>query len=83
MIGESLENDWAREAASKIRKAGHEVHSHSYDHADFTQLDEGSMRWQLEHTAALIKRATGKAPKYFRPPYGYVNDQVIHTHHSN
>ena len=52
------------------------MQSHSYDHADFTQLDEGGMRWQLDRTAALTKKATGKSPKYFRPPYGYVNDQV-------
>lgn len=64
--------------AGQIRKAGHEVQSHSYDHADFTGLDAGSMRYQLEQTGRLIKKATGQSPRYFRPPYGYVNDDV-HT----
>ena len=82
VLGESLESDWAQSMARKIKKAGHDVESHSYNHADFTQLDAGSIQWQLEHTADLIERATGRRSRYFRPPYGFVSDYV-HSQLSN
>ena len=76
MLGENLESGWQQRLARKISESGHEIGSHSYDHADFTGLDEDSMRWQLRKTAGLIERATGRRPIYFRPPYGSVNWEV-------
>jgi hypothetical protein len=34
------------------------------------------MRWQLQKTAELIEMATGRRPRFFRPPYGSVNWDV-------
>jgi hypothetical protein len=71
-----LESGWEQKLARKISSSGHEVESHSYNHADFTGLGMGDMRWQLQKTAELIEMATGKRPKFFRPPYGSVNWDV-------
>ncbi|WP_128435020.1 polysaccharide deacetylase family protein [Streptomyces cyaneus] len=57
-------------------RAGHEVGNHSWNHPDLTKLTPEEVTYQLNHTSAAIKAATGKAPTLFRPPYGAVNSTV-------
>jgi peptidoglycan/xylan/chitin deacetylase (PgdA/CDA1 family) len=57
-------------------RAGNEVGNHSWNHPDLTRLPPGQVAYQLNHTSAVIKAATGKAPTLFRPPYGAVNSTV-------
>ncbi len=68
---------------------GHEVGHHSWDHPQLSRQEEAGLKHQIEATiAAIVKwacfcslffcwcvlfRATGKAPKTIRPPYGATN----------
>lgn len=50
-------------------KAGHEIEDHSFDH-----VTRGKSALELENsitkTARIIERASGRSPRYFRPPEG-------------
>ena len=50
-------------------KAGHEIEDHSFDHKT-----KGKTARELENsitkTAEIIERASGRSPRYFRPPEG-------------
>ncbi|HIE53326.1 MAG TPA: polysaccharide deacetylase family protein [Armatimonadetes bacterium] len=62
--------------AAQIVAQGHEVENHTYDHFALTDLAPGEIRAQISHTNALIAAQTGVTPRYLRPPYGAVNEQV-------
>lgn len=59
-----------------IEKAGHEIGNHSYNHRDLTTLSQEEMVNEITKTDQAIENITGKRPKYFRPPYGSVNQTV-------
>lgn len=48
---------------------GCEICNHSKTHSAFPTLSAEEMRSEIEYTSAEIKRITGKAPRFFRPPY--------------
>lgn len=56
---------------------GHTVANHSWSHPDLTTLPEGQVREQVMKAQRAITDATGVAPRYFRPPYGALNAQVM------
>jgi peptidoglycan/xylan/chitin deacetylase (PgdA/CDA1 family) len=61
---------------------GHEVSLHGYWHATetgkpFTRYSTEQVLADLGRTADLIKTATGKAPSFFRPPYGIIAPQAL------
>lgn len=53
--------------------AGHEIENHGWQHVKFTELlskhGDAAVRASLAKTAELIVRATGRAPRIFRPPF--------------
>jgi peptidoglycan/xylan/chitin deacetylase (PgdA/CDA1 family) len=57
-------------------QGGNAVGNHSWSHANLTTLSPAAIRQQLSTTSAAIKRATGVAPRLFRPPYGATNETV-------
>ncbi|OZJ06573.1 hypothetical protein BZG36_00568 [Bifiguratus adelaidae] len=65
------------EILKRMLREGHTIGSHAYSHVDLTQLDVEGIRAQLTKLHSEVKRATGNDIKYFRPPYGNVNDNVI------
>ncbi|KAJ3007835.1 UNVERIFIED_CONTAM: chitin deacetylase [Siphonaria sp. JEL0065] len=56
--------------------AGHNIGVHTWSHADLTSLSNDQVVSQLVYGARAIYEVTGTVPKYFRPPYGAVNDNV-------
>ena len=53
-----------------------EIAAHSYYHPHMLEkTDERDLR-EFKSTQAVIRRVTGKTPRYFRPPYGEVDDRV-------
>ncbi len=53
-----------------------EIADHSYYHPHMTEKpDDRDMR-ELRRTQTLIRKVTGKTPRYFRPPYGEVDERV-------
>ena len=61
----------------RIANEGHVVENHSWDHPNFTQLSSGSIRREIEDTTNLIEQCIGVRPRFFRPPYGALNQNVI------
>lgn len=55
---------------------GHEVGNHSYKHPDFTKIDAGAIRSEIQKTQDAVKKAAGVEPKLLRPPYGLADLQV-------
>ncbi|GAB4267044.1 MAG: hypothetical protein Kow0029_01260 [Candidatus Rifleibacteriota bacterium] len=61
----------------QIHAEGHEIGNHSYNHKNMAQLTEEKAREQIEKTNSIVEAITGEKPKYFRPPYGALNQQVV------
>lgn len=55
---------------------GHAVEVHSWDHPDLTSRSDRSVRRQLGLTKSAIRRAIGRSPKFYRPPYGATERRV-------
>lgn len=59
--------------------AGHEVGSHTMNHANLVKLGVGDINWQTSQMDALFQEYLGTTPKIMRPPYGSVNATVRQT----
>jgi peptidoglycan/xylan/chitin deacetylase (PgdA/CDA1 family) len=53
-----------------------EIADHSYYHPHMVEKDDDRVLRELKRTQALIKKVTGKTPRYFRPPFGEVDVRV-------
>jgi len=74
--------EWAEkypESVKALSDAGHEVMSHSDDHAHFTKLSASQIKDNLTAANEKISAVTGKTPNLFRAPYGEYDDNVIKT----
>jgi len=74
--------EWAEkypESVKALSDAGHEVMSHSEDHAHFTKLSAEQIKSNLNTANEKIARVTGKTPTLFRAPYGEYDDNVVKT----
>ncbi len=58
---------------------GHEIANHSYSHnySQFKKNEVEIFRSEIERTNTLINQATGQIPSLFRPPGGYLSDQMV------
>ena len=74
--------DWVEkypESVKALYDAGHEVMSHSDDHAHFSKLSADAIVKNLNACNEKIENVTGVCPKLFRCPYGEYDDHVIST----
>ena len=74
--------DWAEkypESVKALHDAGHEVMSHSDDHAHFNKLTEDQIVKNINISNDKIENITGVRPTLFRAPYGEYDDHVIST----
>lgn len=59
---------------------GHEIENHGYQHIFFTKLLRehglGAVSASLGKTADLIVQASGRYPRFFRPPFWDVNPEL-------
>ena len=65
--------DWVErypESVKALHDAGHEVMTHSNDHAHFAQLSPEQIRDNINASCDKIEAVTGVRPKLFRCPYG-------------
>ena len=60
----------------KIYNQGHEIASHTWSHKSLTSLTNEEIIAELEYTNIVIERVTKKRPRFFRPPYGHIDDRV-------
>ena len=57
--------------AREIVERGHAVGNHTETHPSLTFLSSGRIAEELERCDDAIVAATGKKPRWMRPPYGY------------
>ncbi|KAI8343781.1 chitin deacetylase [Choanephora cucurbitarum] len=55
---------------------GHHIASHTWSHPYMTTLTNKEVLAELYYTQKAIKLATGITPRYWRPPFGDVDDRV-------
>ncbi|KAI9486564.1 MAG: chitin deacetylase [Benjaminiella poitrasii] len=67
--------DWPYGAMRGI-KDGHHIASHTWSHPQMTTLTNQEVLAEFYYTQKAIKLATGVTPRYWRPPYGDVDDRV-------
>ena len=67
------------ESVKALHDAGHEVMTHSDDHAHFAKLSTEQIAANINKSCDKIESVTGVRPKLFRCPYGEYNDNVIET----
>ncbi len=59
---------------ARVIAEGHDVGNHTYHHVDVSKIDKKKLRSEIEGTNAVIRRAGGEAPEWFRPPMGRVSE---------
>lgn len=67
------------ESVKALHDAGHEVMTHSDDHAHFNQLSRQQIIDNLNAGCGKLESITGVRPTLFRAPYGEYNDTVVET----
>ncbi len=67
------------ESVQALHDAGHEIMSHSNDHAHFSRLSVEEITENLNTCNDKIEAITGVRPTLFRCPYGEYDDHVIST----
>jgi peptidoglycan/xylan/chitin deacetylase (PgdA/CDA1 family) len=61
----------------KISAAGHELGNHSYSHRDFNHASGAEIRDEIRRTNQIIHQISGQQPVLFRPPGGYLSNEMI------
>ena len=67
------------ESVKALHDAGHEIMSHSDDHAHFNSLSTEEIAQNLNACNDKIEAVTGVRPTLFRCPYGEYDDHVINA----
>ncbi|KIO17258.1 hypothetical protein M407DRAFT_32014 [Tulasnella calospora MUT 4182] len=55
-------------------KAGHQIASHTWSHANWTTLTNPQLKTEMTKTDTALKKILGVKPAFVRPPYGSYND---------
>ncbi|MBD2483827.1 polysaccharide deacetylase family protein [Planktothrix sp. FACHB-1365] len=74
LLGENINGH--ESIVKQIVQEGHLIANHSKSHPDLLKCDDHTVLEQLTYTNTVIENITGKAPAYFRPPYGETDDRV-------
>ena len=68
------------ELLAEMARRGHAVENHSLRHSWLTTFTPAPrLAAEIERTSALIVSATGRAPRWFRPPVGLLSPRVAHA----
>lgn len=71
---------WVEKNAEKARvladNGQFEIAAHSFHHPHMTEKPDDRDIREFRATQAVIRKVTGKTPKYFRPPFGEVDERV-------
>ncbi|UVI32362.1 polysaccharide deacetylase family protein [Paenibacillus spongiae] len=64
------------ELLTKIADRGQTIGNHSWDHIDLKKETSASVMKQVGDVQKIVKDTVGKAPVFFRPPFGSGGDEV-------
>ncbi len=59
--------------ARAVAAAGHDLGNHTYGHRHLWLLHPAAAVAEVDRGAAAVAEATGRTPRYFRPPWGTFN----------
>jgi peptidoglycan/xylan/chitin deacetylase (PgdA/CDA1 family) len=75
-----LSGRWVEKNVEKAKflagKPQFEIANHSFYHPHLTEKPEDRIIRECTRTQAMIRKVTGMTPRYFRPPYGEVDERV-------
>jgi peptidoglycan/xylan/chitin deacetylase (PgdA/CDA1 family) len=71
LVGEQVER--RPTLAAEIAAAGHEIALHCHRHRSLLRLTPRQLDDDLRRALVAIGDATGRAPRLYRPPYGYLS----------
>ena len=60
----------------RMARAGHTIGNHSYNHHHPWMISSDRARQEVIRTTAIIEGITGKAPRWFRPPFGRLRNAM-------
>ncbi|WP_328701075.1 polysaccharide deacetylase family protein [Aquibacillus kalidii] len=75
-----IEGKWASEntdLVKMIQEEGHLIGNHAYNHPDMNKLSKAENVEQMERTNEILEAIVGETPKWFAPPSGSFNDEVV------
>ncbi|MFP4481529.1 MAG: polysaccharide deacetylase family protein [Thermovirgaceae bacterium] len=61
----------------KIHEEGHCIANHSWSHPDLTRFSKKTLVDEIRFCNQVVEALTGGRPKFFRPPGGRWNDEVL------
>ncbi|KAJ3158564.1 chitin deacetylase [Geranomyces michiganensis] len=64
------------DALQALYAEGHEIAVHTWTHAPMTSLTNQQIVAEILYTEAFIYALIGQRPRYFRPPYGDIDNRV-------
>lgn len=79
-----IEGKWAKENPNVVKmidEQNHVIGNHAYNHPDMARMSKQQIHEQINETNNVIKAIIGKTPRWFAPPSGSFNDQVVQTAH--
>lgn len=80
-IGKHVEKN--PELAARIVREGHLLENHSYAHSNFINFySPKRLRAELTQAQAVMEKAAGCAPKFYRPPVGLSNPGTFRVAHA-
>lgn len=80
-----IEGKWAKENkeyVQMIAEQGHLIGSHAYNHPNMAKLSKTQNLQQINDTNEIIEAIVKVRPKWFAPPSGSFNEQVVELAHS-
>ena len=60
----------------RILETGSEIGNHTFSHPSLPELDDDSIRDELERAGVAIEEAAGTTLRYWRPPFFHVDERV-------
>ncbi len=79
-----IEGKWAKEnkdIVKMIHEENHVIGNHAYNHPDMAKMSSSEIREQIEQTNDIIEAIIDVKPKWFAPPSGSFNDNVVNIAH--
>jgi peptidoglycan/xylan/chitin deacetylase (PgdA/CDA1 family) len=75
-LGCLAEADGAEQTLYRILATGSEIGNHTFSHPSLPELDDDSIRDELERAGTAIEEASGTTLRYWRPPFFHVDERV-------
>ena len=75
IVGENADKN--PEIVKMIHKDGHEIGNHTYTHPNLRTIPQDEIEEEISKCSRSLKNITGSSPILFRPPGGYLNNNIV------